>query len=259
MPQKGNHKNDVHQPLTVNNFFLVFREFVTAWLNEILYYNRVYDPLIFDDYKAFEILIHKNRHPHLSEYIDDFVLNVINNLIISKKQLNGLQSISCSIYDTESESVVKVYTIKFTQFIVNLDKTITELKEDLINDTSASLNVPDLTWREIHTQFQTVLFKHSQQLKKDAETVFVSSSSSSSSSSNLNSGDTTRSTGNNFFFKITVDLDALVYPKSCDWVRLEKNLKSKEEVFETTAKLKTCGELDLSVLSFDLVNTYFSE
>ena len=212
-------------PLTVNNLLLVFKEFLSVWINQILYYNKVYDPLVFDEYKAFDVIVWKNRHPHLEKYIDDLFLNVINNLIINKKQSNGLDKISCLIYNTKNDTVIRCYSLKFHQFILSLDETIAELKLVDDHDTSSILNVPGISWIEIYTQFQTMMFQHIQQLRKTP---------------------VSESQGADLFYKITVSLHEDIYAGS-NWVRLNETKESKP-VEHTTV----LSEVDLGVLGFTL-------
>mgnify|MGYP001026451391 CR=1 FL=1 len=73
-------------PLTVENFLLTFKEYFTVWLNQILYYNHVYEQLTFDQFKSFDLIIYKNRNPQLQGYIEQLIVNVINQLIINQKQ-----------------------------------------------------------------------------------------------------------------------------------------------------------------------------
>ena len=71
-------------PLTVENFLLTFKEYFTVWLNQILYYNHVYEQLTFDQFKSFDLIIYKNRNPQLQGYIEQLIVNVINQLIINQ-------------------------------------------------------------------------------------------------------------------------------------------------------------------------------
>lgn len=216
-------------PLTVNNLLLVFKELLSVWINQILYYNKVYDPLIFDEYKAFDVIVWKNRHPHLEKYIDDLFLNVINNLIINKKQSNGLDKITCLIYNTKNDTVVRSYSIKFHQFILSLNETIAELKVTENYDTSSILNLPGVSWIEIYTQLQTILFQLIQQLRKTP----ISDTQ-----------------GEDLFYKITVSLHEEIYAGS-NWVRLRET-KQRDPI----ENVQVISEADLGILSFTLESMY---
>jgi len=216
-----------HLPLTVNNLLLVFKEFLSVWINQILYYNRVYDPLIFDEYKAFDVIVWMNRHPHLEKYIDDLFLNIINNLIINKKQTNGLDKITCVIYNTKNETVVRSYTIRFQQFILSLSETIAELKPVNDHDTSSLLNLPGISWIEIYTQFQTVLFQHIQQLRKTS---------------------ISETQADDLFYSITVGLHEEIYA-GANWVRLNETKQDNR-----IDHVQVINEVDLGILGFTLEN-----
>lgn len=201
----------------------MFKELLSVWINQILYYNKVYDPLIFDEYKAFDVIVWKSRHPHLEKYIDDLFLNVINNLIINKKQSNGLDKITCLIYNTKNDTVVRSYSIKFHQFILSLNETIAELKVTDDYDTSSILNLQGVSWIEIYTQFQTILFQLIQQLRKTP----ISDTQ-----------------GEDLFYKITVSLHEEIYAGS-NWVRLNET-KQRDPV----ENVQVISEADLGILSF---------
>ncbi|KAI5970606.1 hypothetical protein CANMA_000347 [Candida margitis] len=215
-------------PLTINNLLLVFKEFLSVWLNQILYYNKVYDPLVFDEYKAFDVIVWMNRHPHLEKYIDDLFLNIINSLIINKKQSNGLDKITCLVYNTRDDTVVRSYSIKFHQFILTLSETIAELKINDDHDTSSILSLPNTTWTEIYTQFQTTLFQHIQHLRK----ITISESQ-----------------GEQIFFKITVGLLEEIYAGS-NWVRLNESKQHNR-----VENIQVLSEADLGVLNFTIEST----
>lgn len=207
----------------------MFKELLSVWINQILYYNKVYDPLIFDEYKAFDVIVWKSRHPHLEKYIDDLFLNVINNLIINKKQSNGLDKITCLIYNTKNDTVVRSYSIKFHQFILSLNETIAELKVTDDYDTSSILNLQGVSWIEIYTQFQTILFQLIQQLRKTP----ISDTQ-----------------GEDLFYKITVSLHEEIYAGS-NWVRLNET-KQRDPV----ENVQVISEADLGILSFTLESMY---
>ncbi|CAK9439658.1 uncharacterized protein LODBEIA_P37580 [Lodderomyces beijingensis] len=272
MLRKKSHTDET-KPLTINNFLIVFHEFLIAWLNSILYCNKIYDPLVFDEHKAFDLLFYKNRHPYLDKFITDLVLNIINNLIISKKQPNGLQRVSCAIYDTRNGVVKRSYAVNFSHFVMSLHETITELRVDAEEiDASASLEVSGLFWSEIYAQFQSILFRHLQELKKRTTVAGTrhiddeeEEETSMSKPGNQNEGE------DDLFFQITVDLDSGIYPRNEDWVRLSSNDhdhdhdhdhdKSDDDDDDDSLSptVKVLGNLSLSVLCFDLVNKYYED
>lgn len=234
-------------PLTVRNFLLTFKEFLIVWLNQILYYNNIYDHLIFDKFTSFDLVIYKNRHPNLDQYIDQLFINIINELIIHRTKskhsnnddddsFNGLYNINCLIYNVDTNIIIDKYTINFHQFIINLQETIFDLSLNSI-DNSSKLNIDNLNWNEINTQYNTILFHHIQNLKKFQK-----------KSQNLNS--------NNFFLKITVDVDKLLYinnnnPHGSNWIRLN-NGDGDDSL--TNITFTPIGQVDLDILNFNCYN-----
>lgn len=218
-------------PLTTKNFLLTFKEFLIVWLNQILFYNNVYDPLIYDKFTAFDLIIYKNRHPNLDQYIDQLFLNIINELIINRKKsknsddFNGLYNINCLIYNVETNTIISKYTLNFHKFIINLQDTIFDLSINSI-DNSSKLKIDGLTWNEINTQFNTVLFHQIQLLKKIQPH---------------------RTNPDKYFFKITVDVDKLLYINNygSSWVRLNNG----GDTFKAT--FTSIGQVDLDILNFN--------
>ncbi|RLV89199.1 hypothetical protein JA1_005272 [Spathaspora sp. JA1] len=214
------------QRLTINNFLLTFQEFLITWFNQILYYNKIYEDLIYDEIKTFDLIVYKNRNPDLIKYLEQFTLDLINNLIINKNQENGLVKITCVIYEEQDPTkYIRSYNLKFHEFLVNLNDTIISLQQQE-NDTSAVINIPEINWLEINHRYKTILFLHIQELRK----LKVDNN-------------------NELFFKILVDLDKSIYPNS-QWVRLEPNSNSNTRQIPV-------GNLELNILNFDLHNEYY--
>lgn len=246
-------------PLTVENFLLTFKECFTVWLNQILYYNHVYEQLTFDQFKSFDLIIYKNRNPQLQGYIEQLIINVINQLIINQNQslpkqkrkkpqesFNGLYGINCLIYHTTDNTVVKQYTINFHQFIINLNDTINELKlNDKNEDKSAVINIDSLNWDEIYTQYSTILFHHIQQLKVHEQ--------------NLIKWRQQDRGVDDLFFKITVDVDQLLYINNYgNWVRLKRHDSNNSGENETQSVFESIGDVNLEILNFNCYNIVFT-
>ncbi|KAG7661656.1 uncharacterized protein J8A68_004809 [[Candida] subhashii] len=221
-------------PLTINNLLLTFKEFFIVWINQILYYNKIYNQLTFDKFKSFELIIYKNRNPLIQQYLNDLIINIINNLIVS--QSNGLNEINCIIYNTNTNQIKSKYLIKFHNFIINLQQTINNL-DDIANDQSSKLNIEGIDWQEIYTQFNSILFHHIQQLKQ------------------LNIDDNRDDTN---FFKILVDLDEQINPTTSNWVRLQQQqtVESYDQPIEKKDYIPI-GNVDLQIINFDLYNEIF--
>ncbi|EEQ47446.1 hypothetical protein CAWG_06023 [Candida albicans WO-1] len=250
-------------PLTVENFLLTFKEYFTVWLNQILYYNHVYEQLTFDQFKSFDLIIYKNRNPQLQGYIEQLIVNVINQLIINQKQsqskqrqkqkkqqetFNGLYGINCLVYHSTNNTVVRQYTINFYEFIINLNETINELKlHDKDEDNSAIINIESLNWDEIYTQYSTILFHHIQQLKIHEKSLIEERQQ------DLEVDD--------LFFKITVDVDQSLYINNYgNWVRLKRdgNRDNDSRDNETQCIFEPIGDVNLELLNFNCYNKVFT-
>ncbi|RCK65815.1 hypothetical protein Cantr_01608 [Candida viswanathii] len=218
-------------PLTTKNFLLTFKEFLTVWLNQILYYNHIYDPLVFDKVTAFDLVVYKNRHPNLDQYIDQLFVGIINELIIHREQaktpeaFNGLYNINCLIYNVQTNTVVSRHTINFHQFIVNLQETVFDLSLSSV-DTSSKINIEHISWNEMNTQYSTALFHHTQHLKKL---------------------DPQKTDPDAYFFKVTVDVDKLLYinNRGGNWVRLNRGDDNPSH-----SDFTAIGQVDLDILNF---------
>ncbi|KAL6451277.1 hypothetical protein SBY92_002616 [Candida maltosa Xu316] len=224
--------------LTVEKFLLIFKEFLVVWLNQILYYSKIYPTPTFDQFKAFNLVILINRHPDLSQFINQLFINIINQLIIHKQQSktntlsNGLLNINCLIYNVKTNTIIKKFTINFYQFITSLNQTIHSI-DDLtsISDNSSKLNIDGLNWNEINTQYNALLFNHIQDLKQSPPTP----------------KDT-----DELFFRITVDVDKSLYINSDNnnWVRLS----GSDDKTTSKSHMKPIGQVDLEILNFNCFN-----
>ncbi|CAI5758034.1 unnamed protein product [Candida verbasci] len=251
----NNQQEEEFKPLTIRNFLLTFKEFFIIWINQILCYNKIYSRSIFDKFKSFNLIVYKNRFPNFNKYLNDLIENIIINLIINKDKPNSLKSINCLILNEKTNEVKKKYSINFYQFIINLNKTIYNLNQDELDDTSALIEIQDLGWNEIYTQFNTILFQHIQELKKSNDGREVNDSNFNSST-NFTSDDNNDSQDNDLFFKITVDVDKSIYITKNNWTRLNEDVGGGNNATNST-KFMSIGNLDLKVLNLDFSNEYY--
>lgn len=215
-------------PLTTKNILLTVKEFLIVWLNQILYFNKVYDQHIFDRFKSFEHVVYKNRNPNFNQYADQLITNMFTNVLFNG---SGLQCLVCLIFDDRNQSVLRKYAINFTDIITNIRDTITPAGLDTSKkDTSSILEIPGLEWADIYTQFSSTLFQHIQELKR------------------LNVEDE-----NNLFFSIVVEAQDSVSLTTSNWVRLSD---ANSEVSKPR-KVVSIGDVSLHLLNFDIINEYF--
>lgn len=216
-------------PLTINNLLLTFKEFFVVWINQILYYNKVYDVASFDQFKSFELLVYKNRNPDLQKYVDDIIVNIINNFIINQ---NGIKEIKCVIYNEQTNELFRKFVLTFHNFIIDLKTTIGTLNNDINDDVSAKISIDGIDWSEIYCQFNSILFHHIQELKR----IHVEEENHNS-------------------FKILVDLDELINnATTSNWVRLQPSHIASSDL--QSEKYIAVGNVDFEVLCFDLHNQY---
>lgn len=216
-------------PLTSKNLLLTVKEFITVWIDQILYHNKVYDQHIYDKFKAFEHIAYKNRNPNFNEYVDKLITNIFTNILLE----NGdLRHIVCVIIDDdEDQEVLRKYSINFGDTVKNLQDTINPTILAAEGDNSSKLDIPGLEWKEIYSQFSYLLFHHIQDLKR------------------LQVDD-----DNTIFFKIFVETDNQLFLTESNWV---KNNNSPKRRPPQPRKAVSIGDIDLQLLNFDLINEYY--
>ncbi|KAK6457318.1 DNA-binding protein [Scheffersomyces xylosifermentans] len=241
--------------LTSKTLLLAFREFLEVWINQILYYNEIYDSLIFDKFKAFNLVVYKNRHPKLQEYIHELFSNFIRNVLLhgsdTKKRgkslsVSGVNQIVCVVYNEKIGKVHRKYIINFNELIVNLGDTVSiddllnDDKDQIeLNDKSAAIKLDGINWEEIYTQFNTILFQHIQELRRFQ---------------NAKASDILA--GNELFFKILVELEESVNVVNANWVRVNDKVVEKKAT-SRAPKYISIGDINLQLLNFDVHNEYY--
>lgn len=240
--------------LTSKSLLLTFREFLIVWLNQILYYNDIYDRQIYDKFKSFNLIVYKNRHPKLDDYIISLFNNFIRNVFLHRTSrslesksatISGASQIVCVIYNTKTSKVLRKYVINFNELIINLGDTvgIDDFLDDDINqdenDKSAYINLDGIDWKEIYTQFNTLLFHHIQELNKLEATRYIP----------LEDNET--------FFKIIVDLEESINIVNASWVRIRASILSQKST-STINKFVPVGDVNLQLINFDVHNEYYT-
>lgn len=187
-------------PLTLENVLLSVKEFIEVWINQIIYYNSIYSPEIFDRFKSFDLIIFKSRNPNLNLYIESLVNDFIKILISGEatgndtgvsgldngsgigasyssnndiKHENGgkVNQLIVIIYDLKSTKRLRRYILNFNQFIGLSSKvaSLDFLRNDYNTDdasASSNINIPQFTWAEIYSQFKSMLYLHKLELNK---------------------------------------------------------------------------------------------
>lgn len=214
--------------LTSKNLLLTVKEFLVVWIDQILYFNKVYDLNIYDKFKSFNHIVYKNRNPNYNDYVDQLITNIFRNILINK---GGLNKLICLIYDQDRQIVFRKYIINFTSIITNINDTITINMLETENEDSSSI-ISGLDWMEIFTQFSSLLFQHIQELKR------------------LNIDN-----DNNLFFQILVEAGDNVSLTMENWVRIDKDVNKTE--ISNPRKLVSIGDVSLQLFNFDVINEYY--
>ncbi|ODV82251.1 DNA-binding protein, partial [Suhomyces tanzawaensis NRRL Y-17324] len=230
---------------------LAVQEFLNVWINQILYYNKVYSPSLFDQAKAFNIPIHKNRNPKLNGYLDNLLQNFLKNVLIHrekkdekfKKGYSAVDQLSIVIYNTKTRNVKKKYVLHFSELILCLGDLIGDLQNSS-KDLSAKIDIPDFTWNTVYSQFNTLLYQHINELKRTEKLDAKARQDYQSVFGVFDSND--------LFFKVVIEMEDSIDLINHDWVKLQNSTVS--------SKLNTfipIGEVNLHLINFDIHNEYF--
>lgn len=231
-------------PLSVENVLLTLKEFLTVWINQIIYYNNIYVQESFSKFKSFDLVVYKSRNPIFNQYVDELINNFFQ-LLLKKKDMGKVHQISLIIYDTNSMKSSQKYSFKLQDFIEvedimpNLDFLHKESSRETL------IEMPNITWQEIYNQFKTVTYEHINCLKERSKVIDAN---------------------NELFYKIIIELDDSINLNNEDtganWVRINETSDNPSKQLsritdrENKIKFKSIGEVDLSVMSFDLYNEY---
>lgn len=226
-------------PLTSANLLKSVKEFLSIWINQVLYYNRVYKSDIFDKFKSFNLVIYKNRNPQLEIYINDLLDNFFEIALVHRR--NGstaghLNNLVIVIYNTKTNKILRKYVIKFSDLLSNLADTIPN-NTMVPEDNSAAINIPHFTWNEIFTQINEALFKQINELKR-----------------NIGSG--VNDENNDLFFKVFVDMQSTINLTSGNWVRVETHAPSRDNGSQK-CKFVPISEVNLNLFNMDIYNEHY--
>lgn len=242
-------------PLTSANLIKTLQEFLVVWVNQILFYNRIYNSQIYDKFKSFNLVVMKNRNPQLNEFIDGLINNFLNKVLVNRQDeeksggFTGLNLILMVIYNIKSNQIKRKYIVNFNDLIINLGDTLQGGMANFHkNVESAVIDLPGVSWDEVYVQFSGILFQHIKELKRmqtlDARRLEVKMCE-----------DIERDEDNDRFFKIFVSLEKSVNLVDGSWVRLDLQEESNPT---TISNFISIGEVDLQVINFDLHNEYLS-
>lgn len=139
--------------LNVENILTSIKELLISYIHSILYHHQVYPQYIFQSYRSFNITVPKSRSPRLNHYIETLVDRFLDLLIH-----NPIENLAILLY---SKLLVHYkYTIKFNEFIQLHDKI------NATDNTSSIVKQEGVSWPQIHKQFSSFLFYHTQHLQK---------------------------------------------------------------------------------------------
>ncbi|CDR42720.1 CYFA0S10e01508g1_1 [Cyberlindnera fabianii] len=118
-------------PLTPNNFYFTFQEFVITWLNIITYERHLYPTEAFEHRNSFNIRVPYNRHPRVQKWQTQLISDVMDDLVFK-----NTRKIKMVIYDEQTGEIEETYTIHLQEFLHvsrdYYDKEIKDLKTDWI-------------------------------------------------------------------------------------------------------------------------------
>lgn len=127
-------------PMNLSSLLSTTQEFLTIWLEQILYYHQIYPPETFDKVKLFEIGIYRNRNPSVREFLDKLAANLVDNF-------QSLKKIICVI-ETPLGTLI-------TSYVVEVANVITPFPQG-----PTAIEIDGFGWGEIYTQLNLVLTTH---------------------------------------------------------------------------------------------------
>jgi DNA polymerase zeta len=213
------------EALTTKALLLTVKEFISVWLNQILYYNHVYDSNVYEKVTSFNQVVFVNRNPNFNEYVDTLVKNLFENLLFKP---TGIRHLVCVVYDDSKNVVLRKYQINFTE-VSDLKHVALDLDIDG-PDNSTLINIPELTWSSIYNQLSSGLFYHIQELKRLIVTL------------------------EDIFFSIIVDVDSSTNLSVYNWVQLSGNTKTP-----TAKRSAHLSDVSLQLFNFDLKTDYYTD
>ncbi|KAK6199491.1 DNA-binding protein [Scheffersomyces amazonensis] len=220
--------------ITVKALVLTFKEFLTVWINQILYYNKIYDIEIYDQSRAFDILVYHNRNPQLQTYINELINKLLNNI-------NNTLQLTLIIYNVKSQKPLRNYIINFHDLLINFHDLIIMHdnfnNDDIKDDNSTIINDPQLSWKDIYLQFNTLLYHHINELKRNQIVT----------------------PDNELFFKVIVNVPDSLNLVNSNWVRLsqsDNNTNNNNTNNNAIIKFKPIGQINLYIFNFDIHNEY---
>lgn len=219
------------QPITSQKIILTLKEFIGIWVNQILYHYSIYRNETFDLMKSFGHHVYINRNPNLKSYVNQLVEDFLGLLMGHKSGSSKVNQLLVVIYDESNNRTVSRYVLQFRDLLLTMNKTTGKIA-DTIDDKSAVINLPGITWEEIQTQFTSVLHFHIQEL---VHTCHQDDSSQE----------------NSLFFKIIIEVDDSIKLENSSWVRQQ----CVQEAIKPT--VKPVGDVSLTILNFDTYNEYY--
>lgn len=202
-----------------------------VWITQILYHNRIYPENAFEERKFLDTIIVQARVPLLEKYLQNFSNEMIS-VLVTKESGGKVHSVVVIVYQESSLHVVKRYVINFGQF-VGLAGQISSL-EFLEKQTEvhlAKINLPNFGWNEIYSSLRSLIYFHSQELKRTQE-----------------------SRDQGFFYKLLLNSGNLMdlAGDKGRWVKLLSEEDSR------TMKFVPIGEISTGFVCFDLHNEYLA-
>lgn len=236
-------------PLTLPYVILTLKEFIIVWINQVLYYNEIYPPEIYDKLKSFDTIVYQSRNPALNKYIEDLVNEFLLILVNGDGHTNGgkVNQMLLLLYDVKSNKTKKKYVAKFNE-MVNLGPCVNDLNflylideknpESLLEPV---IDVPNFTWDEIYSQLRSILCSQIEELKSPKKDLEM----------------------DELFFKVIVDLedsidlnvnaDSEISNQHSNWVKLTTTSGDRQK---RKTKVVSIGEVSVGFICIDMYNEY---
>lgn len=222
-------------PLTLPHVIIELRKFLEVWVSQVIFFNNIYPQLAFSKTEYLDVLVYQCRAPPFNEYLRKFTNDMLR-VLIEKEGGGKVHDLVVLIYDESNLHVLKRYVANFNQF-VSLKDQISSLdfleNDSLIQQTFASkISLPSFSWDAIYTHFRSLIFFHTEELKRSQAPLT-----------------------NSFFYKLLLNVDSnndltLTLPQPSPWIKLVLDDDPRKTSFVPL------GEISVGFLSFDLHNEY---
>lgn len=144
-------KPDGSLPLTPNNLYFTFQQFLVTWINIITKERSIYPEESYEFRNSFNLQCPYNRHPDVTKWNDDLIGDIMDDLCFKKIKL-----ISLIIFDKETEETIERYSLNMFEFL--------HTPKDYYDKQISGFQ--DLSWKLVYDEFRANLYSLLNKIRK---------------------------------------------------------------------------------------------